>query len=214
MHTSPRAASNFYKSIAVEVEEACASNRLTCSAWLPALVPPIPLTQWKQLPAEFLKAVKLVFYAPPPPLPDAIASDLNAPDGVDAIEFLNRPYHFVGPVFAEAKAKSLLRSTARFVLAKSFAIYQAATILGLAALIIAFLISWRATITSDVFLIVVALIVAAIMRGFLLASIEISSFPVVYPTRMVPAMPLAIVCALLSIQLLVSSIRNKYFGTA
>jgi hypothetical protein len=213
MHASPEIAAHFYRALASEVETACESGRLVCSRWLPPLVPAISDNQWRKLPETFLRGILLAFYVPPPTPFDIQESDLNTPDSAAALAFLNQPYHWVaGKSYPpETSFRRSIRATTMIVLQTATKIYQTMTVLGLVSLITALVFWPRKTLANPTLMIIIALYAAVLVRAFLLALIEISSFPAVFNGRMVPAMPLAIVAALLSVHLIAISTRDRWW---
>jgi hypothetical protein len=203
MHETPEKAAAFYQSLANEVQAACESGRLKCSAWLPPLVPAIPATQWTRLPKTLLKTIGLLLNLPPPKPPDRRASDLSSPDAAQALEFLNRPYHVLtgedDP--PQRKSKLLMRAVLLQLLEISAKVNGTVIALGILSLLLAVGIWPGKAIKNGIFIILMALTIAVLTRCLLLALIEISSFPAVFHDRMLPAEPLAIASALLSIYL-------------
>ena len=206
MYDTPEKAAAFYQSLANEVEAACVTGHLKCSAWLPPLVPAIPATQWQKLPKTLLKAIGLLLNLPPPKPPDVRPSDLSSPDAAEALEFLNRPYHVLmgenNP--PQTKSKLLVRAASLQLLAISTKIDSTVIALGILSLLLAVGFWPRRAMGNGIFIIIVALTIAVLTRCLLLALIEISSFPAVFHARMMPAEPLAIASALLSIYLFIT----------
>ena len=203
MYETPEKAAAFYRSIANEVEAACGSGRLKCSAWLPPLVPAIPATQWTKLPNTLLKTVGLLLNFPPPKPPDIRPSDLTSRDGAEALEFLNRPYHVLegeeNP--PQTKSKLLVKDASLALLRIATKIDSILIALGILSLLLALVFWPRRAMGSGIFIIIVALTVAVLSRCFLIALIHISAFPAIFHDRMLPAEPLAISSAVLSIYL-------------
>jgi hypothetical protein len=211
MHETPQKAAAFYRTLASEVGSACDTARLGCSVWLPALIPAIPTSQWEKLPGAFLKAVSLpLFWLPPPIPPIPPVSDLASPDGLEALEFLNRPYH-IADLDAPPQTKALIRAASLQVLQAAVKIYALVTAAGILAFLLAVGFWPRRLMRDPRFIIVVALIVAVLARSFLLALIHISSFPAIFHVRMLPTEPLAICAALLAIYLFISLARKTWF---
>ena len=206
MYDTPEKAAAFYQSLANEVEAACVTGHLKCSAWLPPLVPAIPATQWHRLPKTLLKAVGLLFNLPPPNPPDVQPSDLSSPDAAEALEFLNRPYHVLmgedNP--PQTKSKLLARAASLQLLEISIKIDRTVIALGILSLLLAVGFWPRRAMGNGIFIIIVALTIAVLTRCLLLALIEISSFPAVFHGRLMPAEPLAIASAVFSIYLFIT----------
>ena len=198
MHETPQKAAVFYRTLASEVGSVCETARLGCAPWLPALLPAIPSSQWEKLPGAFLKAVSLpLFWPPRSPIPRRLpVSDLASPDGPEALEFLNRPYHVLADTDAPPQTKALIRAASLQVLQAAVKIYALVTAAGILAFLVAVGFWPRRLMRDPIFIIVAALIVAVLARSFLLALIHISSFPAIYHERTLPAAPLAICAAL------------------
>jgi hypothetical protein len=206
MYESAEKAAAFYQSLANEVEAACGTGRLKCSTWLPPLVPAIPATQWQRLPRTLLKTIGLLLNLPPPKPPDLQPSDLSSPDAAEALEFLNRPYHVLmgedNP--PQTKSKLLVRAASLQFLDISIKIHRPLVGVGVLSLLLAVGLWPRRVMGNGIFIIIMALTVAVLTRCLLLALIEISSFRAVFHDRMLPAEPLAIASALLSIYLFIT----------
>jgi hypothetical protein len=71
--------------------------------------------------------------------------------------------------------------------------------LGILSLVLALSFWPRRATRSGIFIIIMALTVAVLSRCFLIALIHISAFPALFHDRMLPAEPLAISSAILSI---------------
>jgi hypothetical protein len=211
MHETPQKAAVFYRTLASEVGSACETPRLGCSAWLPALIPAIPTSQWEKLPGAFLKAVSLPLFWLPPPIPPVGVSDLASPDAPEALEFLNRPYHVLADPDAPPQTKALIRAASLQVLQAAVKIYALVTAAGILSFLLAVGFWPRSLMRDPIFIIVAALIIAVLARSFLLALIHISSFPAIFHVRMLPTEPLAICAALLAIYLFISLARKTWF---
>jgi hypothetical protein len=205
MHETPKKAAAFYHSLAHEVESACETGRLKCSAWLPPIVSGVPAAEWHRLPKALLKSFGLLLYLPPPAPPDQQPSDLSFPGAAEALEFLNRPYHQSTGEYslAPTKAKLLIRHAWLQLLNTGSKIDTMVITLGILSLLLAVGLWPGRAVGSGIFIIIVASAVAVLTRCLLLAVIEISSFPAVFHVRMLPAEPLAILGALLSIYLFI-----------
>jgi len=201
IYESPEKAAAFYQSLANEVEAACESGRLKCSAWVPPLMAAVPATQWEKLPKTLLKTAGLILNIPPPKPPDVRPSDVRSPDMAEALEFLNRPYLVGEGDPPETTSRLLMRTASLLVLKISTNIDRMVIVLGILSLVLAMGIWPRKAIARGVFLIIAALTIALLTRCVLLALIEISSFPAVFHDRLLPAEPLAIASAFLSIYL-------------
>ena len=133
-------------------------------------------------------------------------SDLSSPDAAEALEFLNRPYHVLmgedNP--PQTKSKLLVRAASLQLLEISIKIDRTVITLGILSLLLAVGFWPRRAMGNGIFIIIVALTIAVLTRCLLLALIEISSFPAVFHGRMMPAEPLAIASAVLSIYLFIT----------
>ena len=124
-------------------------------------------------------------------------------DAAEALEFLNRPYHVLegeeNP--PQTKSKLLVKAASLALLRISTKIDSTLIALGILSLLLALGFWPRRAMGSGIFIIIVALTVAVLSRCFLIALIDISAFPAVFHDRMLPAEPLAISSAVLSIYL-------------
>ena len=89
-HKSPQEAAAFYGRMAREVEQACNSGRLTCVAWHVPLVPPMKASQIDDVERSAVATADVLTFGVDV-WPEALPSDLAAPDGEALYAFLNRP---------------------------------------------------------------------------------------------------------------------------
>ena len=210
LHQSPTVAALFYRSVAQEVDAACGAGRLVCANRYLSLLPSMTREQWQRLPTAFLTALQLILYFAPPELQIG-PSDLNAPDGAQALQFLNRPYHFeaVAEEALQTRAKLVLQSFAASMIRVSARAYESIMLIGCFSFLGAIFLAPRVTLRSAALPLIMALGVAVLARCAILALVDVSSFPGVYHERLLPAEPLAIACASLAMHLLFQAVRTN-----
>lgn len=88
-YRSPSAASNFFRAVAAEVEEACASGKLTCER---SMIPYMPMVTSEQLllvPKKLANAFQVLYTFAPPDGPSVGSREELS----KALRFLNYPFH-------------------------------------------------------------------------------------------------------------------------
>jgi hypothetical protein len=176
------------------------------------LIPPITAQQWSALPNSLLRAGLLLVYVPVPDLARA-GSSLDTPDAGDAVEFLNRPYgvKFLATNGTETKVRYLLNRLWTDLLDDAAITLRWVIAGGVLSALLAVFIR-PSIVLHPLFLIPLALMMAGVARAFLIALVDISSFPAVYHDRMFPADPLVAMSAILFFRLFASVVRS--YGSA
>jgi hypothetical protein len=110
----------------------------------------------------------------------------------------------------QTKSKLLVKAASLALLRISTKIDSTLIALGILSLLLALGFWPRRAMGSGILIIIMALMVAVLSRCFLIALIDISAFPAVFHDRMLPAEPLAISSAILSIYLFCTlALRRK-----
>jgi len=204
MHGSAQQAASFYRQLASQVNTACATHKVRCLAWIPPLVPPIPASQWAIFPSNLLRGLLLLAYIPTPQFVQG-QSDLEAPDGAAAVEFLNRPLQYTDPS-AEPRSRIWLRSAWLFVVQASIPIIRLIIAIGGISLLFSVLIRRRALLSDPAFWGLTALLSLSATQIFVLALVHVSSFPTLWHERTVIAEPFLVSAAVLAIHLAYKSL--------
>jgi hypothetical protein len=197
MHNSARVAAQYYRTLAAEIERACAMRRVQCLPWVPPLIPPISVNSWSELPLILKQGLGLLYYTSRPWLGWKPESNLQSPDGPAAYAFLNRPPLDSEPL-SDTKSRSSLRSVWLWLVAGSFPFLQGVIVLGSVAFV-ASIPLWRSKLIREglAWVLVTFFFVIAI-EIFVLALVHISSFPAMYHQRTVIAESFVLLAALIS----------------
>lgn len=217
-YETPKQASEFYDSIASEINQACDLGKVQCSANIIPYMPPISWSQLKEIPLVTSNVWRSMTTANP--LLSKSRWNISGPQRKfdEALLFLNYPKHYSlagDEGVSEGNMEDIRAKSVHGLRASVVVLYSAFLPFLIPAGIVFFLAGTYAAIRnrdwSDIFVLSSVIWLAVLTRIAVLILVDISSFPAIINPYMQPIYTLSVLASILSIwSVLRRPIRTRF----